>query len=185
MAGKHLNATVPAAEPPGSDSLATRLGLIRYAPRAIALDRRWTRGTPDSWPAVGRYLEQQTGHDFPVLGRLRNRRAVRAIATIIRENLGETVIGRDEKLATGLIYARAVGSGRLEAELRVLGAKPTPESPVTALARAIAPSPAGVDDTVVETSRAIPPAGIVELVSFISVLQLLERLSSFYTPTTS
>jgi alkylhydroperoxidase family enzyme len=178
---KHLNGTVPAADPPGSDSLATRLSLIRYAPRALALDRRWTRGTPDSWPEVGRYLEQQTGHDFPVLGRLQHRRAVRAIATMIRENLRETVIGRDRKLAAGLIYAEAARSGVLEAELRALGATELPESPVTALARAIAPSPALVDGGVVEGARAIPPAGIVELVSFISLLQLLHRLSSFYT----
>jgi hypothetical protein len=27
------------------------------APRAIALDKRWTRGVPDRWPEVGRYLE--------------------------------------------------------------------------------------------------------------------------------
>jgi hypothetical protein len=36
---------------------------------------------------------------------------------------------------------------------------------------------------VLESSRAISPAGIVELVTFVSVLQMLHRLSSFY-PTT-
>jgi alkylhydroperoxidase family enzyme len=183
--GKHLKGTVAAGDPPGSDSLLTRLSLIRYAPRAVALDKRWTRDVPDRWPEVGRYLTRQTGHDFPVLARLQSRRAVRAIATMIRENLGETMIGRDEKLAAGLIYAQLVRSGGLEAELRALGAKEAPESPVLALARAISPSPAQVDDAVLESSRAIPPAGIVELVSFIALLQLLERLSSFYTPTAS
>ena len=34
-----------------------------------------------------------------------------------------------------------------------------------------------------ESSQAISPAGIVELVTFVSVLQMLHRLSSFY-PTT-
>jgi hypothetical protein len=51
---------------------------------------------------------------------------------------------------------------------------------VQILARAVSPSPAAVDASVLESSRAIPPAGIVELVTFISVLQMLHRLSSFY-----
>jgi hypothetical protein len=49
--------------------------------------------------------------------------------------------------------------------------------------RAISSSPAAVDQSLLESSRAIPPAGIVELVSFVSVLQMLHRLSSF-CPTT-
>lgn len=178
--GKHLNGTLPAGHPPDADSLATRLSLIRYAPRAIALDKRWTRDVPDRWPEVGRYLEQHTGHDFPVLSRLQNRRAVRAIATMIRDNLTETVVGRDEKLAAGLIYATAVESDGLEAGLRAIGAKQLPDSPVLELARAVAPSPAQVDDAVVESARAIPAAGVIEVVSFVALLQLLHRLSSFF-----
>lgn len=180
--GKHLNGVVPAGDQPGADSLATRLSLIRYAPRAIALDKRWTRDVPDRSPEVGRYLKLQTGHDFPVLSRLQNRRAVRAIATMIRDTLAETVVGRGEKLAAGLVYAQEVHSARLEADLRALGAKELPESPVLALARAISPSPARVDDAVLESSRAIPPAGVVEVVSFIALVQLLYRLSSFFGP---
>ena len=115
-----------------------------------------------------------------MLSNLHNRRAVRAIATMIRENLGESVVGRAEKLAGGLIYARTVQAPALEAELRALGAREVPDSPVLTLARAISPSPAVVDRAVVESSRVIPPAGIIELVSFIAVLQLLHRLASFF-----
>jgi alkylhydroperoxidase family enzyme len=180
--GKHLKGAVLAGDPPGADSLATRVGLIRYAPSAVALDRRWTRGVPDRWPAVGEYLRRETGHSFPVLSRLRSRRAIRAIATMIRDNLAraDSVIGRDEKLAAGLIYADTVGDIALGEELRALGARAQPASPVQALALAIAPSPAAVDQSVVESARAIPPAGIVELVSFVAVLQMLHRLSSFF-----
>ncbi len=105
-AGRHMKDAVSAGEPPGADSLATRFGLIRYAPQAIKLDKAWTGGVPDRWPAVGEYLRQRTGHSFPVLSHLRHRRAVRAIATMIKENLGESVIGLDNKLAAGLTYAR-------------------------------------------------------------------------------
>jgi hypothetical protein len=102
---------------------------------------------------------------------------------MIEENLGESVIGLENKLVAGLIYACTVGNPSVAQELRALGARELPDSPTQTLARAISSSPAAVDQNVLELSRAIPPAGIVELVSFVSVLQMLHRLSSFY-PTT-
>jgi hypothetical protein len=103
---------------------------------------------------------------------------------MLEENLGESVIGLDDKLATGLIYADTVGNPSLVRELRSLGARELPDSPTQTLARAISPSPAALDQKVLESPRALPPAGIVELVTFVSVLQMLHRLSSFY-PTTA
>lgn len=181
-AGKHQRETVAAGIPPAADTLATRLGLIRYAPRAISLDRAWTSGVFDRWPAVGTYLRTHTGHDFPVLSHLRHGRAVRAIATMIRDNLDPrtSVVGLAPKLAAGLVYAETVGNGMLADELRVLGARPMPGTPIDALAHAVAPSPAMVDQGAVDTARAISPAGIVEVVSFVALLQLLHRLSSYY-----
>jgi hypothetical protein len=41
-----MKGAVQAGDPPGADSLATRLGLIRYAPQAIKLDKEWTQGVP-------------------------------------------------------------------------------------------------------------------------------------------
>ena len=181
-AGKHFNSPVTAVDPPRADSLAARFSLIRYAPRAMAYDRQWTKGVPDRWPLVGEYLRRETGHTFPVLSRIRSRRAVRAIATMIRENLSETVVGRAGKLGAGLIYARTVGDDGLCAELHSLGARELSDLALQTLARAISPSPAQVDEAVVESCRAIPPAGIVEVVSFIAVLQMLYRLSSFLRP---
>lgn len=178
--GKHMRGAVASGDPPGADSLATRFGLVRYAPQAIRLDRAWTRGVPDRWPAVGEYLRERTGHPFPVLSRLRHRRAIRAIATMIRDSLSETVIGRDEKLAAGLIYAETVGNYALAEELRALGATGLSDSPAQVLARAISPSPAAVDRDALEAARRIPPEGIVELVTFVALLQMLHRLSCFY-----
>lgn len=180
--GQHMEDTPPAGDPPRADSLVKRLSVIRYAPQALRLDRMWTAGVPDRWPAVGEYLRQRTGHSFPVLSRLRHRRPIRAIATMIKDNLGESVIGRENKLAAGLIYAHAVGNPALAEELRALGARELPDSPTQILARAVSPSPAAVDQDVIESSRGIPPAGIVELVAFVSLLQMLHRLSSFYAP---
>lgn len=178
--GKHMIRAVVTGDLPAADSLLSRAGIVRYAPQALKLDKLWTAGVPDRWPAVGEFLRRQTGHSFPVLSRLRHRRAIRAIATMIRDNLGESVIGRDEKLAAGLIYARTIGNSTLAEELRALGARELPDSPIQILARAISLNPAAVDARVIESSRAISPAGIVELVTFVSVLQMLHRLSTFY-----
>ncbi len=49
------------------------------------------------------------------------------------------------------------------------------------LARAISPSPVAVDATIVDTSRALSASAIVELVSFISVLQMWHRLTIYLT----
>src|SRR6185295_10124403 len=121
----HMKGMAPAGDPPGADSLVSRMSVIRYAPQALKLDKKWTAGVPDRWPAAGEFLRRRTGHSFPVLSRLRHRRAIRAIATMIMENLAEgmdSVIGRDDKLAAGLIYARTVGDPALAEELRTLGA---------------------------------------------------------------
>lgn len=181
--GKHMRSPIKSGAPPEVDSLRTRLGLIRHAPSAIMLDRAWTKGVPDRWPEVGEYLKERTGHDFPVLSHLRHRRAVRAIATMIVENFGESEILR-EKLAAGLIYANTLGNSVLTIELRALGAEELPDSPMQRLARAISPSPAFVDAGALEAARTIPPARIVELVSFIATLQMLHRLSTFYRSAT-
>lgn len=178
--GGHLRQSFETGEPPRPDSLGTRLGIIRHAPSALALDKKWTAGVPDSWPAVGDYLRARTGHDFPILSRLRHGRAIRAIAMMIRDNLDDSVIGLERKLSAGLVYAETVGAVAVAADLRALGARPLPESPVELLARAVSPSPTQVDAAVVETSRSIPAAGIVEIVTFIALLQLLHRLEGFY-----
>jgi hypothetical protein len=109
---------------------------------------------------------------------------VRAIAMMIRDNLSKTapsVVGRDVKLGAGLLFAEAAHNARLAGELRACGAKDLEEgTPAHVLARAIAPSPTAVDAAVVEASRSLAPAAIVELVTFVSLAQLLHRLESYY-----
>lgn len=184
--GQHVpeGALRPETPPPAADSLSKRLAVIRHAPTAIGLDREWTRGVPDRWPDVGDHLREKTGYPFPVLSKLRHRSAIRAIATMIRLNFGggdQGVIGKAEKLAAGLIYAECVGNAGLAQEMREMGAQAhrSQESAVQRVARAISPSPAQVDERAMQAARTLSPAGIVELVSFVAVMQLLHRISSF------
>jgi alkylhydroperoxidase family enzyme len=178
--GKHWSGDLPSGTPPRADSIGKRLGVIRHAPKAVSLDKQWTKGVPSRWPAVGAFLREKTGHDFPVLGRLRHRAAVRAIAMMLRDNFSESVVGRAEKLSAGLIYAHAVQNDALADQLRAAGATPVAESTVQALARAVSPSPAAVDAALVAACRDLSPAAIVEVVTFIALLQLLHRLESYF-----
>jgi hypothetical protein len=68
----------------------------------------------------------------------------------------------------------------MAAQLRTAGAVDAPESGVQVLARAIAPSPVAVDEQVMTACRELTPPPIVEVVTFIALLQLLHRLESYY-----
>ena len=168
-------------EAPRADGVMTKLGVLRHAPGALALDTQWTKGVPSRWPAAGAFLRERTGHDFPILSHLRHARAIRALTTMLRDNLDpkESAVGVPRKIAAGIVFAKTVGNAALEEELGKLG--PVEEdASVEALARAVSPSPAEVDDAVIERCRALPPAAIVEVVTFISVMQLVHRLETFY-----
>jgi hypothetical protein len=161
--------------------VALRLGILRYAPGALALDRKWTAGVPDRWPDAGDYLRARTGHDVPLLARLTHGRAIRAIATMLKDNLDPevSVVGVPKKLHAGAVFARAIGDASIDAQLGKLGAAER-DPAVETLARAIAPSPAIVDAHVVDACRPLAPAAIVEVVTFVSVVQLWHRLEAFY-----
>jgi hypothetical protein len=116
-----------------------------------------------------------------VLARLRHRKAIRVIATMIRDNFAETVVGREQKLSAGLIYAAVVQNRALAEDLRAAGAvEGDHNSPVQRLAAAVSPSPAAVDEDLVLSCRDLPPAAIVEVVTFIALLQMLHRLEMYY-----
>jgi alkylhydroperoxidase family enzyme len=160
---------------------------------------------------VGDFLRERTGHDFPALSRLHHRRAVRSVATMLRENLdpASTVIGLDTKILAGIVFAEVVADEALAGDVRAMAARhavtnvqmdaaarfarsegdaavpdenPRRRAALT-LSRAASPSPARIDAAVVATCReaGLSAPAIVELVCWLSVLQLLHRLSCFYT----
>ena len=118
------------ARPGGRDTLATKLTLLRHVPAAIRLDQAWTRGVPSRWPEVGTFLKTETGYDFPLLAKVRSRRAVRAIATVLRDNLNasESRLGLRVKALSGLVYATVVGNEGLAGEARELASRTSPSA---------------------------------------------------------
>lgn len=209
-AGAALDPAAAVKPSPPADSMMTKLRLVPLLPGAARLDGRWQKGVPSAWPAVGRFLRQRTGHDFPVLSRLHHRRVIRSIASTLRENLDptSTVIGVDTKVLAGVVFADIVGDEALAGDVRALAERNavsqsriadalrfarTPDDGLPdadgrlraalVLSRAASPSPARIDADTVRACRdsELSAAAIVELVCWLSVLQMLHRLSCFYT----
>jgi alkylhydroperoxidase family enzyme len=208
-AGADLEPGAAAKPPPPADGLRTKLRVVPLLPAALRLDRRWQKGVPKAWPAVGEFLRSTTGHDFPVLTRLRHGRAIQSVASMLRENLdpATTVIGLEVKVLAGAIFAEVIADDALAADIRALAtrygltethmtearrfakdhdATPPGRDPkqraALLLARAASPSPAEIDTGIVTAcgEAGLSAPAIVELVSWISVLQMLHRLSSYY-----
>jgi alkylhydroperoxidase family enzyme len=226
--GKHRvvadDATDPAfrPRPGGPDTLAIKLALLRHVPAAIRLERTWTRGVPAHWPAVGTWLAAHTGHDFPLLAKVASPRAVRAIATVLRDNLEPSAsrLGLRAKALCGLVYATVVGDAALAREARLLARRADPSIPESSLAavvrfaaapapgadlaaarnalaslpgvgdaeaaaalllaQAVSPSPAAVPPALLaEVVAVLSPETLVELIVWLSVQQMLHRLSCF------
>jgi hypothetical protein len=162
--------------------------------------RAGSAASKKAWPAVGTYLRERTGHDFPVLSRLHHARAVRTVASMVRENLDPTttVVGLDTKVLAGAVFAGVIGDLALAEDIRALAlaaavrfgrdaSEPVPvrdarSRAAVALSRAASPSPAEIDHEIVATCREadLSAPAIVELVSWLSVLQMLHRLGAFY-----
>lgn len=225
--GQHVNGTfrVTKKTNPKRDNLLTYLRVIRQAPGAIALEKKWTRGVPEQFPAVGEYLREHTGYSFPLLKPVNQGRVLRAITTVLKDNLNRelSTVGLKIKMIAGILFCKVVANASLDSEVTHLAAQLAPELneeihnklqeiafleiPASAdackeqvvffqqhlavsdkeaaallLAMAAAPSPAQVNDAVLETVVAqVEPSGIVELIVWLSVLQLLHRLSSYYS----
>lgn len=213
------------ATTPKQDSLLTYLRVIRQAPGAIALEKKWTRGVPDNYASAGEYLRERTGYSFPLLKPIQQGRVVRAITTVLGDNLNKelTVVGLKIKMLAGYIFTKVVSNDDLTIEVKNMAMHVAPlldeetyiildemarleiptnrlgckeimtslqqqlalteqEAAAMLLAIAAAPSPAQVNDAVMETVLTlVEPAGIVEMIVWLSVLQLLHRLTSYYT----
>ncbi len=207
-AGADLDPNAGPQPAPPRDRLGTRLRLLPLLPAAIRHDRRAQRGTPSRAADVSGFLAEHVGHDFPVLTHLRSNRARRSIATMLRENLDPTssVIGLDVKVLVGAVFAAVVSDESLAADVSALArhldvdhehveaatafgrsaSAPTPGAPLPVdaameLALAASPSPSRVDArTVAACERdGLSPPAIVEIVTWLAVLQLLHRLTCY------
>ena len=179
-----------------SDGLRTKLAILPLLPQVIMRDIGWTRGTPASWPAVGSYLRDRAGYDFPLLAKLRHGRAIRAIAAAIGDNTraAESRLGLSIKHRAGLTYATLVEDEALSRAAQTMAAKAGDgdgggshgnldrrAETALALAEAASPSPAQITPDLIARAQAdLSPAETIELLTWLAVMQLLHRLEAFY-----
>ena len=198
--GKHeaANSAAPAGALPRPDRLGDLLSLVPLMPAVIYRDKRWTSGIPHSGPAAGAYLRDRTGYDFPILSRLTHSRAIRALAAILADNTDahRSTLGLPIKHLAGLVYATTVADEELANSARVLAQHAGATSAqlngsrnglgkqagaALALTQAAATSPAQITpDLVTATTSVLSPPAIIELMVWISVMQILHRLHAFY-----
>src|SRR6185436_4149937 len=72
---------------PQQDNLFTYLRVIRQAPGALVWEKKWTRNVPSDYTSAGEYLKQHTGYSFPLLKPIKQDRVVKALTTVLRDNL--------------------------------------------------------------------------------------------------
>jgi alkylhydroperoxidase family enzyme len=224
--GKHINGQIDLTQAATSayDSLLTYLRVVRQAPGAILLERKWTKGIPDTYVKASIYLKEQTGYSFPMLQHISQKRVIRTLTTVLADNLNKanTEVGLPAKFLAGYVFASKVFNTELAAEVRSMAGYLTPQlgddifkklyqiaqqsTPVDSaacnqmiasitghgqlsekeaaailLAMAASPSPAEVNDQVINTVSAhLSPACIVETMVWVAVLQLLHRMGSYY-----
>lgn len=194
---------------PAPDSLSSLLKVARNAPGALRLERRWMAGLPRDPESLRRHIADTYGFDEPLLNVLGQMRTRRALAAVLRHNLDEaqSEVGLDLKALVGLVFARHARNPHLidrskelaarngvAAETIETAAEFDPDSAetsadglddrtVAALTTALrmAPSPADVDETTIQAAdEHLSSAETVEIAVWVSVLQLIHRLSVFF-----
>ena len=198
--GRHgaADSADPATARPGPDRPVDLLSLLPLLPALIYRDKRWTSGVPHSWPAAGAYLRNRTGYDFPILSQLTHGRAIRALATILADNTDadRSSLGLRVKHLAGLVYATTAEDEALADSARILARQAGATSAqlngsrdgigkqadaALVLTQAAASSPAQITpDLVAATTAELSPPTIIELMVWLSVMQLLHRLHAFY-----
>jgi alkylhydroperoxidase family enzyme len=194
---------------PPQDSLSTLLRVARHAPGAIRLERAWMRGIPRSADAVRGFVAEHFGYDEPLLTTITLHKPRRALAAMLRLNLDPALskIGIGPKALAGLVFATRAGNPQLARRAQSLAvhagvpadtiravaafdphASPDPDTrleprllTIVRMAHAISPSPAAVDDATVAAARAaLQPAEVVELTVWVSLCQLMHRLTVWF-----
>ena len=184
------------------DSVALLGRIARRAPKAVKIERGWTKHLPKTAPELREYLRSTYGADVPLLTRFRHSTPMRALAAMLDQNLdpGQSEVGVGRKALAGVVFAEHVDNDGLRALSRALceangvdaavvdavasGSSPGGD-PVTgavvAFARGIAPSPAVVtDELAAEVTSALTPAQVIEVAVYVSVQQAMHRMSLFY-----
>ncbi len=206
--GKHgwaLDADVePGSKAPKKDGLRRYLSLLPHVRGAGRWDKSFKEGVPDHPAEARKLIAESYQFDEPLIERLPTKRAQIALAAVLKQSLEPTqsAVGTKVKSVAGLVYSRYVDNKHLltqnwkmarHAKIPdemidfILEGK-YPESEVEPglfalleFASQIAPSPTQIEEQNLEAlTEHFRADEIIEIVVWVSVLQLLQRLSLFY-----
>ena len=128
---------------PPVDDIKTYARVLGQRPSAIMLERSWTKGVPTSGSKAVAYVQETTGITVGILEHIRRGPMVRALATVVRDNLDPTIsaVGLRAKSLAGWIYAQHVANPELIEQAGVLLDRYHPDlSPAQRTALASLPS---------------------------------------------
>ncbi len=204
--GYPVEGAAPPPLPP-KDSFRTMLTVLRNGPGAVKLDKAWSKGLPNDAQGQQQLLLDRFGYRDQVLSSMRHQKPRRGLAALLRHNLDpeQSEIGIGTKALAGLIFAGHMENGYLADRAVELAkhhdvaddvidaartffpgstkAQALDQRTTAALsvARLIASSPAMMDrETVAVAKEALRPSEIVEIAVWVSVNQLLHRLTVYY-----
>ncbi len=102
---------------------------MRQTPGALRREKRWTKGMSARPGSALLALEDELGYAYNTLASLNHKRVVRAIATVIRDNMNDesSTLGVGPKCLIALVYARVVGNETLTAEAVQMAERLAPE----------------------------------------------------------
>ncbi len=193
------------------DNFLTYLKVIRQAPGAVSLESKWLKDTPKGEEAMGNYLKKQIGHNFSVLSKLKRPKLKRTFVTILCNNFSDstTKIGLKAKVLCGLVFSTIVGNAYLKNEMIELAKNNSMELSTehqknilafSSMQKAVpahlaieekvalhftkkaSTSPAFIDSTLMqEIMGKLAPDAIVELITWLSILQAIHRLEKLPT----
>lgn len=102
------------------DTVWTNIQALPFVPPLLLWDKKVTARVPSTWPAVGHWLLNRVGFHFPIFGRLRHGRAIRAIAAALSINLDPALcnVPPSTKLLCGVIFGTKAKNPALVADMK-------------------------------------------------------------------
>lgn len=90
-----------------ADTVMANLASAPHVPAVLLWDRKVTARVPSSYPAAGTWLLSRVGYHFPFLGKLRHGRTIKALCTVLRDNMDprECNVAPCTKALMGIIFA--------------------------------------------------------------------------------
>lgn len=90
-----------------ADTILANLASAPHIPAVLLWERKVTARVPNSYPAAGTWLLDRVGYHFPLLGKLRHGRTIKALCTVLRDNMDprECNVSPCTKALMGIIFA--------------------------------------------------------------------------------